>query len=82
MRRFGTGRPDGDSAGVPVDVNKAIALYEESAFSIPTARRNLAILYHEGKLRPKDLAAAYKWALLDVSAEESPQRGNGRGRRL
>lgn len=56
--------------GVPVDLDKAIALYEESAFSIPTARRNLAILYYDGKLRPKDLAAAYKWALLDVSAEE------------
>ena len=56
--------------GVPADVDKAIALYEESAYSIPTARRNLAILYHDGKLRPKDLAVAYKWALLDVSAEE------------
>ena len=56
--------------GVPVDVDKAIVLYEESAFTIPTARRNLAILYHNGKLRPKDLTAAYKWALLSVSAEE------------
>src|SRR5215469_12823010 len=56
--------------GVRVDIDKAIALYEEAAFRIPTARRNLAILYHDGKLRPKDLAAAYKWALLDVSAEE------------
>lgn len=56
--------------GVPVDVDKAIALYEQSSFSIPTARRNLAILYHDGKLQPKDLAEAYKWAVLDVSAEE------------
>lgn len=67
--------------GVPVDVDKAIALYEESAFTIPTARRNLAILYHDGKLRPKDLAAAYEWALLDVSAEErrTLQQGMGEG---
>lgn len=65
--------------GVPVDVDKAIALYEESAFSIPTARRNLAILYYDGKLRPKDLAAAYKWALLDVSAEERRTFRNGMG---
>lgn len=67
--------------GVPVDVEKAIALYEESAFSIPTARRNLATLYHDGKLRPKDLAAAYKWALLDVSAEErrTLREGTGEG---
>jgi TPR repeat protein len=65
--------------GVPVDVDKAIALYEESAFSIPTARRNLAILYHDGKLRPKDLAAAYKWALLDVSAEERRALKEGMG---
>lgn len=67
--------------GVPVDIDKAITLYEEAAFSIPTARRNLAILYHDGKLRPKDLAAAYKWALLDVSAEERRilRDGSGRG---
>jgi hypothetical protein len=67
--------------GVPVDIDKAITLYEEAAFSIPAARRNLAILYHDGKLRPKDLAAAYKWALLDVSAEErrTLREGSGKG---
>jgi len=65
--------------GVPADVDKAIALYEESASSIPTARRNLAVLYHDGKLRPKDAAAAYKWALLGVSAEERRTLREGYG---
>lgn len=55
--------------GVTADISKAIALYEESALSIPTARHNLAIIYSDGKHVTKDAAVAYKWAVLDVSAE-------------
>jgi len=65
--------------GVPVYITKATALYEEAALNIPTARRNLAILYFNGKLVPKDPAAAYKWALLDVSAEERRVMKSGMG---
>jgi len=55
--------------GVAADIPKAIALYEEAALSIPTARHNLAVLYYDGKLVGKDSIAAYKWAVLSISAE-------------
>ena len=56
--------------GVPADKTKALQLYELSAVQIPMARHNLALLYLEGgdKL-VKDAVVAYKWGLLDVSAE-------------
>jgi hypothetical protein len=55
--------------GVAPDPQKAAALYESAATSIPTARYNLAVLYFGGKSVPKDLVLAYKWVLLDISAE-------------
>lgn len=39
--------------------------------SIPTARHNLAVMYFGGKSIHKDLVLAYKWVLLDVSAEHT-----------
>lgn len=56
--------------GVAADISKAIALYQEAALNIPTARRNLALIYYKGESVAKDAALAYMWALLDVSAEE------------
>ena len=48
--------------GVSADSEKAVKLYELSAISIPTARRNLAILYSEGQgTVRKDPIVAYKW---------------------
>ena len=57
--------------GVVADPQKAVELYESSAVSIPTARHNLAVMYFSGKSIHKDLALAYKWVLLDVSAEHA-----------
>lgn len=57
--------------GVVADPQKAVELYESSAVSIPTARYNLAVIYYSGKSIHKDLALAYKWVLLDVSAEHT-----------
>ena len=57
--------------GVVADPQKAVELYESSAVSIPTARRNLAAMYFSGNSIHKDLALAYKWVLLDVSAEHA-----------
>jgi len=65
--------------GVAADIHKAIALYEEAALSIPTARHNLAVLYYDGKLLPKDSIAAYKWAVLSISAEFMRIIGEGMG---
>ena len=55
--------------GVAPDPQKALALYESAAISIPTARHNLAVLYFAGRSIPKNLVLAYKWVLLDISAE-------------
>ena len=57
--------------GVAPDPQKALELYESAALSIPTARNNLAVIYFSGKLAHKDLILAYKWALLDISAEHA-----------
>jgi len=57
--------------GVDPDPHKATELYESSAVSIPTARHNLAVMYFGGKSINKDLVLAYKWVLLDVSAEHT-----------
>ena len=57
--------------GVVADPQKAVALYESAAVSIPTARYNLAVMNFSGKSIHKDLVLAYKWVLLDVSAEHT-----------
>ena len=56
--------------GVQLNVENAIRLYELSALQIPTARHNLALLYLQGGEKlTKDPVVAYKWGLLDISAE-------------
>jgi TPR repeat protein len=58
-----------DGKGVLPDPQKALELYESAAISIPTARHNLAVMHFSGKLIRKNSILAYKWALLDISAE-------------
>jgi uncharacterized protein len=55
--------------GIATDLQRAAELYESAAVTIPTARYNLAVMYSKDKSVQKDLVLAYKWVLLDISAE-------------
>src|SRR5579863_8099356 len=55
--------------GIATDPQRAADLYESAAVTIPTARYNLAVMYSKDKSVQKDLVLAYKWVLLDISAE-------------
>jgi len=57
--------------GIAADPQRAVGLYESAALSIPTARYNLAVMYSKDKSAQKDLVLAYKWVLLDISAEHT-----------
>jgi TPR repeat protein len=68
--------------GVIANTEQAIKLYEKAAWSVPTARFNLAVLYSDGKSVPRDSIKAYMWGVLAASGEftrnmEEPRNPDG-----